>query len=88
MLLVDTALGPRRQVCTYNGRVKHEGAVGLQDLEGADVVCLPRELLEGKGVEDLSRHGLVHRDERHALLRDVVHVAKTEHRWFTLSGRH
>jgi hypothetical protein len=45
MLPVNSALSPRP---VLDGSVEHEGAVGLQDLEGAapGVVCLPRELLE------------------------------------------
>ena len=71
MMLVNSALSPRP---VLDGSVEHEGAVGLQDLEGAGVVCLPRELLEVRGVETLARDGLVDRDQRHALLGDVVHV--------------
>ena len=36
----------------------------------------------------MSRDGLVHRDERHLLLRNVVHVSKGEHSLFTLCGFH
>ena len=55
MLIVNPALSPRP---VLDGCVEHEGAVGLQDLEGAGVVCLPRELLEVRGVETLARDGL------------------------------
>ena len=71
-----------------NGCVEHESTVGLQDLEGAGVVCLPRELLEVRGVETLARDGLVDRDQRHALLGDVVHVPKSEYSGLALSGGH
>ena len=55
MLLVNSALSPRP---VLDGSVEHEGAIGLQNLEGAGVVCLPRELLEVRGVEALAREAL------------------------------
>ena len=63
-----------------------KGTVGLQDLEGAGVVCLPRKVLEVRGVETLARDGLVDRDQRHALLGDVVHVPKSEYSGLALGG--
>jgi hypothetical protein len=64
-LLVNSALSPRP---VLDGCVEHEGAIGLQDLEGAGVVCLPREILEVRGVETLARDGLVDRLETRDML--------------------
>ena len=73
MLLVNSALSARP---VLDGCVEHEGAVGLQDLEGAGVVCLPRKIIEVRGVETLARDGLVDKDQRHALLGDVKNKIK------------
>jgi hypothetical protein len=43
-------------------------------------------VLEVRGVETLARDGLVDRDQRHALLGDVVHVPKSEYSWLALGG--
>ena len=83
MLLVNSTLSPRP---VLDGSVEHEGAVGLQDLEGAGVVCLPRKVFEVRGVETLARDCLVDRDQRHALLGDVVHVPKSEYSGLALGG--
>ncbi len=71
----DAAGGPRSEL---DRGVQHEGAVGSQHLEGAVAISLPYELLEVRRVEALGVHGLVHGDQAHVLLWQVMDVDKDQ----------
>ena len=67
-----------------NGFVEH--AACLQDPEGAGFFCLPRKVLEVRGVETLVTGCFVTRDQRHVPLWDAVHISKSGYSGLALCG--